>query len=159
MFMSNSILVINVKSTVNVRYDVKDTLKSLRITKRFAANIIPNNPISQGMLYQAKHHVAWSIIDHKLITKILKLRIKFGSKKISDELIKSIGYKDVETLSKDIEKGDFTLKKIDNLRPSISFPPPKGGFKRSTRRLYTQGGILGANPDLPNIVEKMLINI
>ena len=58
-----------------------------------------------------------------------------------------------------IEKGDFTLKKLNNLKPHISFPPPKGGFKRSTRRLYTQGGILGENPDLTNIVERMLINI
>ena len=33
---------------------------------------------------------------------------------------------------------------------------PRGGFKRSIRRQYGQGGILGPNPKLPDLVRAMM---
>ena len=72
--MPNSILVVNMRGTVNVRKPVKATLEDLHINKRFRATIVPDNPIYRGMLKLAKDRVAWSTVEPSLVTKLLELR-------------------------------------------------------------------------------------
>jgi len=55
-----------------------------------------------------------------------------------------------------LEKGETVLKEVKGIKPFFALSPPKGGFKRSTRRMYAQGGVLGENPELLSIVEKMI---
>ncbi|MCL4518008.1 MAG: hypothetical protein M1587_02295 [Thaumarchaeota archaeon] len=48
------------------------------------------------------------------------------------------------------------LDGTQGMRQFFRLNSPKGGFKRSIRRPFKAGGILGENPELGKIVEKMI---
>ena len=68
---------------------------------------------------------------------------------------KNNGYKTMKDLANEIFLGKKTLSSL-KVKSTFTLSPPKGGFLRSTRRMYTQGGILGKNPQLNDIVLKMI---
>jgi large subunit ribosomal protein L30 len=75
-----------------------------------------------------------------------------------------LGFKTYADLANAILKGETTstLSSIKGpanglaLKPFFGLSPPKGGFKRSSRRAFREGGILGENPLLPEIVRRMI---
>ena len=48
------------------------------------------------------------------------------------------------------------LSAVKGLRPFFNLSPPRGGFKVSTRRKFGEGGVLGMNPKLPELVRRMI---
>jgi large subunit ribosomal protein L30 len=142
---------------VNIARTVKDTMMSLNLEKRFRATIVPDTPSYRGMLQKAKDHLSWCEASPQLIKNILEKRgRKDGWKPLLQEDLKKLGFSDLESLAKDLSESKVTLMKLDGVKPSFALHPPRGGFKKSIRRNYGQGGILGANPELPLIVDKML---
>jgi large subunit ribosomal protein L30 len=152
-----SLLVVRLRGSVNVRKPVKRILEELRLSKRFRATIIPDTPDYKGMLIAAKDHVAWCHVKASFISKLIKKRgRKEGWKPLSLKEIKEMNFKSFSDLAKSLEKGEVVLKGVKKIKPFFALSPPKGGFKRSTRRMYAQGGVLGENPELISIVEKMM---
>jgi large subunit ribosomal protein L30 len=43
-----------------------------------------------------------------------------------------------------------------NIKPWFSLNPPRGGFKKKSKKQFTDGGILGNNKDLLEIVKRMV---
>lgn len=155
--MGKSLLIVRMRGTVNVREPVKKTLQQLHLTKRFRATIVPDAPEYRGMLRVAKDFVAWCPISSSLITSLLKKRgMKAGWKPLMLKDIKALGFKSFSQFAKSLEKGDTRLGNLEGVKPFFALAPPRGGFRRSTRRMYRQGGILGENPELPEIVKAML---
>ncbi|MCP8310233.1 MAG: 50S ribosomal protein L30 [Candidatus Methylarchaceae archaeon HK01B] len=155
--MSKNLLVVRLRGTVNVREPVKRTLEQLHLTKRFRATIIPDTPDYRGMLISSKEYVAWCPVDASLISKLIKKRgRKGGWAPLTLKDIKGWGFKGFSGMARSIDVGKTALKEIEGMNPFFALSPPRGGFKRSTRRLYTQGGILGENPELISIVGKMI---
>jgi len=153
----NSLLVVRLRATINVRESVKRTLEQLHLSKRFRATIISNTPDYKGMLIVAKDHVAWCPAKASFISKLIKGRgRKEGWKPLSLKDVKGMNLKSFSALAKSLEKGEIVLKEVKGIKPFFALSPPRGGFKRSTRRMYAQGGILGENPELISIVEKMI---
>jgi large subunit ribosomal protein L30 len=152
-----SLLVVRFRGTVNVREPVKRILEQLHLTKKFRATIIPDTPDWRGMLMVTKEHVAWCPINSSLISKLIKGRgRREGWKPLKLKDIKEMNFKSFSDLAKSLEKGKTVLREVKGMKPFFSLSPPRGGFKRSTRRMYAQGGILGENPELISIVEKMI---
>ncbi len=142
---------------MNVREPVKRVLEQLHLTKRFRATIIPDTPDYRGMLKVAKDHIAWCYVDASLILKLIKERgRKEGWKPLTLNEIKKMNFNSFNDLAESLEKGKIVLKEIKEIKPFFALSPPKGGFKRSTRRPYSQKGVLGENPELISIVEKMI---
>jgi large subunit ribosomal protein L30 len=48
------------------------------------------------------------------------------------------------------------LSKISGIKPWFALNPPKGGFRRTSKRSYSQAGILGENKELLSIVKRMM---
>jgi len=59
-------------------------------------------------------------------------------------------------LGKALSENKINLSSLSNLKPSFRLSPPKGGFRKSTRRMYSQGGTLGYNPDLSKLISNMV---
>ncbi|MCP8319504.1 MAG: 50S ribosomal protein L30 [archaeon] len=155
--MVNNLLVVRLRGTINVREPVKRNLEQLHLTKRFRATIIPDTPDYRGMLIAAKDHVAWCPINSSFISKLIKGRgRKEGWKPLRLKEIKEMNFKSFSDLAKSLEKGEIVLKEVKGMKPFFALSPPRGGFKRSTRSMYAQGGILGENHELISIVEKMI---
>jgi large subunit ribosomal protein L30 len=150
------LLVVNMRGLVNTRTTVRDTLKLLNIETRFRATVVPDTPSHRGMLEMAKEHVAWCEADSELLTKLLEKRGRAeGKTAINQDVLKVLGYKNLGDLAKALSDGEITLNAL-GVKPSFTLNSPKGGFKRSIRRMHSQGGILGHNPELPKIVQAMI---
>lgn len=153
-----SLLVVNLRGLVNTRTPVKTTLEQLSIARRFNSTIVPDNPVYRGMLNLSKEHVAWCKVDSSLAEKLLKMHSEksTGVKFAEDELKENKDYPSFAALAKGLEAGKAKLAALEGMRPYFRLNPPRGGFRRSSRRQHGAGGILGHNEELPKLVERML---
>ena len=79
-----------------------------------------------------------------------------GYKKITNEDISQAGFKTIDDLAVSLSEGKISMSKIKPLKPWFALSPPKQGFKRSTKRLYGQKGVLGHNKELTSLVKRMM---
>ncbi len=153
------LLVVNLHGLINVPRGTRETLIQLGIGKRFSAAVVGDDPVSKGSVHLCKDYVAWAPLDADLLTSILKSRGRVSnSKALDDGALKAMGFKTHADLAQAIIKAEDTdrLSSIKGLKPFFGLSPPKGGFRRSSRRQFREGGILGENPQLPEIVRRML---
>ena len=155
--MAQAFLVLRIKGQADVPYWATTTLKLLKLEKKFRATIIPAKENTLGMLNKIKHYVSWQEIDISITKELLdKKGRKAGYKKITSEDLSEIGFKTMDELASSLTESKSTLSKLKPLKPWFAMAPPKHGFKRSTKKLYGQKGILGHNKELITIVRRMM---
>ena len=155
--MAKAFLVIRIKGQADVPHWAKNTLKLLKLEKKFRATIIPAKENTVGMLNKIKHYVSWQEIDITTTKELLdKKGRKAGYKKITSEDISQIGFKSIDDLATSLTEGKSSLTKLKPLKPWFALSPPKHGFKRSTKKLYGEKGILGHNKELSTLVRNMI---
>ncbi len=155
--MASAFLVVRMRGTVNVPHWARTTLNLLHLDKRFRATIIPSRENTQGMLDKIKHYVSWQQVDVPTIKELLEKKArKDGYKKITTEDIAKLGFKSIDDLAKSLVEGTALLSKLKPLKPWFALSPPRHGFKRNTKRMYGEGGILGNHKELLVQVRKMM---
>ena len=149
-------LVVRIRGTVNVPSSATATLTYLNLTKKYRATLISENPQSLGMLRKVKELVAWTSADPGIVKELLEKKgRKAGFKPVSDsDLPKE--YAGIEELASAISEDRVSMSEIHNIKPWFALNPPRGGFKRKTKNQYNQGGILGEDKDLVDIVRRMI---
>lgn len=140
-----ALLVLRIRGDTNTPHWAERTMQLLNLKKKYSATIVKEDPSIIGMLNLINHYVAWQKVDASIIKEILEKRAKIDH--IDEPRLKEIA----EALANDSIK----LSSI-NIRPWFGLNPPRGGFKRSTKRMYSQKGITGENPELVQLVRKML---
>lgn len=151
------LLVIRIRGTINVRYDIKKTLELLRLKRRYSATIVPKNEYYLGMLKKAKDYIAWGEIDFETAKQLLLKRGKtIGGRRVDDSVAKLEGFDNLDELVKAILDGNKKFSELKIIKPYFTLAPPKGGFKRSTKKPYQQKGVLGENKEILAIVARML---
>jgi len=63
---------------------------------------------------------------------------------------------DLSEIVSAISQNELYLSKISGIKPWFALNPPKGGFKRKSKRSFSQNGILGENKELLSIVKRMM---
>ncbi|KAG2473998.1 MAG: hypothetical protein NPMRTHETA2_620001 [Nitrosopumilales archaeon] len=53
-------------------------------------------------------------------------------------------------------EGQISLSKLKPLKPWFALSPPRHGFKRSTKKMYGEKGVLGQNKELGALVKNMM---
>jgi len=155
--MANSFLVVRMRGTVNVPHWARTTLDLLHLDKKFRATIIPAKDNTRGMLDKIKHYVSWQELDVSTTKDLLEKKArKGGYQKITDEDIIKLGFKNTDELAKSLVEGTASLSKLKPLKPWFALAPPKNGFKRNTKKMYGEGGILGSHKELLAQVRKMI---
>ena len=135
--------VVRIRGLIGVRKDIQETLKHLRLVKKFHCVLVPNDETHIGMLKKAKDYITWGEIDLETLEELLRKRGRLiGDKPITDEYAQKIGFKDVKDLSKALLDGKVKYKDLPDVKPVFRLAPPRGGFK-STKRPYKAGGDLG----------------
>ena len=152
------LLVVNLHGLINVPTDTRATLIQLGIGKRFAATVVGDDDVSKGAVHLCKDYVAWSALDPELLTALLTSRGRVSNSKTLDgEALKALGFKTHAEMAQAIMKaGPSSRLASTGLKPFFGLSPPRGGFKRSSRRQFREGGILGENPQLEEIVRRMI---
>ena len=155
--MAQAFLVLRIKGQADVPYWATTTMKLLNLEKKFRATILPAKENTLGMLKKIQHYVSWQEIDISITKELLdKKGRKAGYKKITSEDLSEIGFKTMDELASSLSESKSTLSKLKPLKPWFAMAPPKHGFKRSTKKLYGQKGVLGHNKELITIVRRMM---
>ena len=155
--MAQAFLVVRIKGQADVPHWATTTLKLLRLDKKFRATIIPAKENTLGMLNKIKHYISFQEIDISTTKELLdKKGRKAGYKKITTDDLPKIGFKTIDELASSLTEGKASLSKLSPLKPWFALAPPKHGFKRSTKKLYGQKGVLGHNKELNTLVRSMM---
>jgi len=151
------LLVLNLHGAINSSGPVRKALEELKVVRRFSASVVPSDASTLGTLRLCKDHVAWAPIDKDLLATLLMKRGMVSTTKALDAAsLKRMGYKDHEDLASKMITGEMRLSAVEGLRPFFRLAPPKGGFKQSMRRATSEEGVLGRNPQLGDLVRRML---
>jgi large subunit ribosomal protein L30 len=157
MTMVNAYLVVRIKGQADCPYWATYTMELLKLNKKYRATILPAKENTLGMLRKIQHYVSWTELDSDLAKDLVEKKArKSGYQKINNDDLKSLGFGSAEELGKALSEGKATLSKLKPLKPWFALAPPRFGFKRSTKRLYGQKGVLGANKELGSIVRNMI---
>ncbi len=150
--------VVRIRGSVNVKSDIKDTMKILGITRANHCVVIPETESYKGMLQKVKDYVTWGEIDDSAMARLLYLRGKVvGGEPISERFVgENTEYESIEELAKALTKDKVKLSNIKGLKPVFRLHPPIGGY-RTVKRAYKVGGSLGyRGKDINVLLEKMI---
>ncbi|MBD3172189.1 50S ribosomal protein L30 [Candidatus Bathyarchaeota archaeon] len=140
----NSLLVIRIRGTINVSQREKDTLKMLRVERNNYATLVDDRPDYKGMLQKGKDWITWGEPTVETVKTMLEKRGRIlGNKKLTEEHVKEMGYKDFEDLAEKLVKCEVSINQIEGLKPFFRLHPPKKGFKKSVKKDYRNKGELG----------------
>lgn len=153
-----SYAVVRVRGSVNVKGEIKDSMKMLRLNRANHCVIIPETKTYSGMLQKVKDYVTWGEIKPEILARMIIHRGRLvGDKKITDKYIKAnTQFKSVLSFAKAISKGEFKYKDLKDIKPVIRLPPPKKGYE-GVKRSYKVGGALGyRGEDINHLLERMI---
>jgi large subunit ribosomal protein L30 len=153
-----ALLIVRMRGTVNVPYWALTTLKNLYLNKKFSATLVPETSNYLGMLRKINQWVAWSKADSDIIKILIEKRGKKKNPLLEsrDENKSKSDYKDIDELVDVIVNDKVKFSDQNNIKPWFSLNPPKGGFKKNTKKQFSDGGILGNNKELLEIVKRMV---
>ena len=155
--MANAYLVVRIKGQADVPYWASTTMTLLKLDKKYRATILPAKDTTLGMLKKVMHYISWIELDADLAKDILDKKVrKSGYQKVTLEDLKELGFNSIDELATALAEGKATLSKLKPLKPWFALAPPRHGFKRSTKKLYGQKGVLGLNKELGTIVRRMI---
>lgn len=153
-------LVVRMKGTVNIPNWAEVTLENLHLQKKFRATLVPENDQTLGMLRKIKEIVAWTSVEESFIKEFIEKKGRASYSKLltaqDDGSSNKSTPNNINNIVVEILKNDSFLTKIGGIKPWFALNPPKGGFKRKSKVLYSQNGILGENQDLIDIVRRMM---
>jgi len=155
------ILAVRIRGTATDNPDVRKTMETLKMESTFRARLLENSPSTMGMLRAAKNLVAWGQVNPEVLEGLLRKRAeREGNKEFDDEFAKVFFKKaTIADLAKSVVAGEIPVKDLwlAGVKPRFRLHPPRGGFKRSTRRAATDGGELGyRGEDINRLVKRMI---
>jgi len=155
--MVKAYLVVRIKGQADCPYWATTTMTLLKLDKKYRATILPAKDNTLGMLRKVQHYVSWVELDAELAKELIEKKArKSGYKKITSEDLKELGFTSSDELATALADGTATLSKLKPLKPWFALAPPRHGFKRSTKKLYGQKGVLGQNKELGSMVRNMI---
>jgi len=151
------LIVIRIRGTVNIRYDVRKTFELLKLKRRYSATIVPMNDYYLGMLNLAKDQIAWGELNFATAKLLITKRGKtsFG-KPVDESTAKAEGFESLDKMVNGIVDGSVQMNKLKTIKHYFNLAPPRGGFKRSTKKPYKVGGVLAENKDILSLVSRMI---
>ncbi len=150
-------LVLNLHGRINSSAPVRKALGELKVEKKFTATVVTDDAPTLGMLKLCKDYLAWAPLDRELLVALLKKRgMVSTTARLDDAALVSMGLKKHEELAEMMMKEELRLSEVKGIRPFFRLAPPKGGFKTSLRRQFSEKGTLGSNPKLSELVRRMI---
>lgn len=141
------ILAIRIDGTPNVKPPEELTLNSLRMKSRYSAVLLHDNPSIRGMLQRIKDHATWGEAKKEDIERLLSNRARTPEGLgLTSKFVKNKGdLAGVREVISGLYSGKVTLSKLweMGIEPYFRLHPPRGGFPKSSKRPFADGGELG----------------
>jgi len=150
--------VVRIRGIINVRKEVKDTLRMLNLQRNCHATLIDDRPSFLGMLRKAQNIITWGEVSKETISLLLKKRGRtIGDKPLTDEYAKKIGYESLDDLADAIYNFKVMLKDLPGVKPVFRLHPPRKGFKGSIKKSYRAGGEAGYRGEAINDLIRRMV--
>jgi large subunit ribosomal protein L30 len=139
------IAVIRLKGKVNLRKDVEETLRMLRLNKRNHCIVLPPIKSIVGMIEHIQPYITYGEINDKTLAYLLLKRGRLaGNKRLTAEYIKQKIGKTAEQFAKDIIESKSHIKDLPGMKPVFRLKPPaKGLEEKGIKKPYSLGGACG----------------
>ena len=149
--------VVRIRGKVNVRGEIEDTLKMLRLNRVNHCVLVPETSGYIGMLRKASGWVTWGNIDEKTAIKLFQERgMLTGNRKLDDKnLKKATKYDNIDKFVKDLFKGKAKFKDYPELKSVFRLNPPRKGYK-SIRLTYPKGDLGDRKEKMNELRERMV---
>ncbi len=150
--------VIQVRSLINIRKDIRRTLELLRLNRVNHCIILHEDAITKGMLQKVKDYVTWGEIKPEVLARMILTRGRLeGGSTISPAYIKSnTEFETPLDFSKAVVNGKLRYSSLENVKPLFRLHPPIKGYE-GIKRAYNVGGALGYRGDnINDLVLRML---
>jgi len=135
---------VKLRSGIDMKSDIADTLKMLRLHRKNHCVILKDSPSIRGMLQKVKDYITWGEISDEVLAKLVEKRgRKTGNLRLSKE--------ESESVVNEIK----TSGKPSSIKPVFRLSPPSKGFK-SIKQHYPKGD-LGYRKDKINDLLKRMI--
>jgi large subunit ribosomal protein L30 len=152
--------VVRVRGTVNVRGDIKHTLRLLHLTRANHCALVYKSVSNNGMLRKVKDYVTWGEISKDTLCELIKnYARRCGNHKLTEDYIRAVTpYKTVTELVDNLLAGTIKYGELKAIKPVFRLPPPKKGYE-GIKRAYTVGGALGYRGHAINdLLKRMMYN-
>lgn len=149
--------VVRLRSTVNTRPEIRDTLEMLRLNRVNHCVVLNENPQNKGMIQKVKDYVAWGTITPETLAQLMRKRgeLKGGARLTNEYVKENTSFDDIDTLAQAIHAGDISLKDVPQLKPLFRLHPPRKGH-RGIKKTVAEGGALGYHgDDINTLLHKM----
>jgi large subunit ribosomal protein L30 len=149
--------VIRIRGSVNLRKEIKDTLKMLRLNAPNNCVIIPETPDYKGMLEVVKDCVTWGEIDRETLIELLKKRLRLkGNKRVDEKALKSVtDFDSFEAFADELLAGRVKLKDFEEIQPFFRLTPPSKGFK-SVKEHWPKGDLGYRGKEINELLKRMI---
>lgn len=156
--MNRHIAIIRVRGNANIRKEIADTFKMLRLYKKNSLVIIPNTPSYLGMLEKVKDFVTWGELDRETFKELLQKRGKLPIGKLDDKYFKEKAKLSFDEFVESYFNFKKELKDVPGLKPFFTLNSPSKGFERAgIKKPYSLGGALGYRKNYINaLIRRML---
>ena len=151
------LLVVNIHGKINSPRAARQTLGELKVERRFTASVHTDDAQTTGMLRSCKDYLAWAPLERDVLATLLEKRGMLSeTKKLGADALPGFGVKSYDELAGKMLNEGLKLSSLKGVRPFFKLGPPRGGFKKSLRRQSSEGGVLGKNPKLAEVVRRMV---
>ena len=154
------LIAIRIDGTPTVRHPEESTLNALRMKTRFSAVLLRDNPSVRGMLQRVKDYVTWAEAKKDDLKLLLSNRARTPEGLgITSKFVKEkVNLAGMTEFMSELHSGKLTLERLwgTGVKPVFRLHPPRGGFKRNSKRSFSYGGELGYRKDgLHDLLVKM----
>ena len=153
-----SYVAVRIRGTININVEIKETLKYLNLNRVNHCVILPENPVSKGMLKKAKDYITWGEVGGETLEMLISKRGKVeGDHPLTDGYVKkNTEYSNIKGLAKAIADGETEYKKVPGVTPMFRLSPPRSGHG-TVKRHFTVGGSLGyRGAEMASLLERMI---
>ena len=148
--------VVRVRGKVDVKRQVEDTLRILRLDGVNSCVIIPEDPVHKGMLNVAKDWITYGEIDKVTLVETLKKRLRLkGNDRLDENSFKKLTGKSFEEFADELIAGKVKLKDFKELQPLFRLTPPSHGFK-SVKEHYPKGDLGYRGKEINELLIRMI---
>ncbi|MFH0928781.1 MAG: 50S ribosomal protein L30 [Candidatus Aenigmatarchaeota archaeon] len=138
--------IIRLRGSINLRNEVKDTFKMMRMHRKMHCVVLKETDIVKGMLQKVKDWSTWGEIDDNVFKHLVEKRgRKVGDVRLSKEDAANV----INTLK---EKG----KVPEGIKPVFRLSPPSKGFKKSIKQHYPKGELGYRGKEINALLKRMI---
>lgn len=135
---------------------VEDTLKMLKVNKKYTCVLVPETSEFVGMINKVKDYVTWGKISEDVLKKLIEKRGRIkGNKKIDKEFLKERKIKSIEELAKKVIENKIKLKDV-GIKSYFRLSPPSKGFKGSVKQPYPRGALGNRGEKINELLKRMI---